>query len=143
MLPLKDIDLFRQQGLVDGAWIPADSGAASEVANPSTGEVLGRVPRMGAAETRRAVAAAGGALPGWRRRTAAERSAVLRRWFELVMAHQEDLAALMTLEQGKPLAESRSEIAYAASAFFSGCCRFARLPWSSFLRVPRARPRFH
>jgi succinate-semialdehyde dehydrogenase/glutarate-semialdehyde dehydrogenase len=115
MLPLKDASLCRQACYLDGAWCGADDGATLEVRNPSGGAVLGTVPRMGAAETRRAVAAAAAALPAWSRRSAAERSAVLRRWFELVMANQEDLAVLMTAEQGKPLAESRGEIAYAAS----------------------------
>jgi succinate-semialdehyde dehydrogenase/glutarate-semialdehyde dehydrogenase len=115
MLPLKDASLCRQACYLDGAWCGADDGRTLEVRNPSGGAVLGTVPRMGAAETRRAVAAAAAALPAWSRRSAAERSAVLRRWFELVMANQEDLAVLMTAEQGKPLAESRGEIAYAAS----------------------------
>jgi succinate-semialdehyde dehydrogenase/glutarate-semialdehyde dehydrogenase len=100
---------------VDGAWLDADSGETIAVDNPATGETLGTVPKMGAAETRRAIEAAERALPGWRELTAKERSQALRRWFELIMQHQEDLARLMTLEQGKPLAESRGEIAYAAS----------------------------
>jgi succinate-semialdehyde dehydrogenase/glutarate-semialdehyde dehydrogenase len=112
---LEDDNLFRQLGYIQGRWTGADSGETSPVANPATGKELGRVPRMGAAEARRAVAAAQEALPAWRSRSAAERSATLRRWHDLVMASQEDLAALMTAEQGKPLAESRGEIAYAAS----------------------------
>ncbi len=112
---LEDNNLFRQLGYIQGRWTSADSGETSPVANPATGKELGRVPRMGAAEARRAVAAAQEALPAWRSRSAAERSAILRRWHDLVMASQEDLAALMTAEQGKPLAESRGEIAYAAS----------------------------
>jgi succinate-semialdehyde dehydrogenase/glutarate-semialdehyde dehydrogenase len=115
MRPLSDASLFRQSCYVDGRWMPADDGATIPVTDPATGEVLGTVPRMGAAETARAVAAAGAALPAWRARTAGDRCAVIRRWFELVMANQEDLAALMTAEQGKPLAESRGEIAYSAS----------------------------
>lgn len=115
MIPLKDEKLFRQQCWLEGRWQDADGGAVLPVTNPATGEVLGTVPRMGAAETRRAIEAANAAWPAWRRRTAGERSVILRRWFELLMAHQEDLARLMTLEQGKPLAESRGEIAYAAS----------------------------
>jgi len=115
MLPIKDRSLFRQSCFLDGAWCGADDGQTLEVFNPSGGAVLGTVPRMGGAEARRAVAAAAAALPAWSRRTATDRSAVLRRWFELIMANQEDLAALMTAEQGKPLAESRGEIAYAAS----------------------------
>ena len=112
---LADPRLFRQQCYVDGAWCDADSGATITVTNPATGAVIGRVPAMGAAETRRAIAAADAAMPAWRAKTAKERSAVLRRWHDLMMANQEDLARLMTAEQGKPLVESRGEIAYAAS----------------------------
>jgi succinate-semialdehyde dehydrogenase/glutarate-semialdehyde dehydrogenase len=112
---IKDATLFRQQAYLDGAWVDADGGATIDVDNPATGDVLGTVPKMGAAETRRAIEAAEAALPGWRAKTAKERAQILRRWFELMMANQEDLAALMTAEQGKPLAESRGEIAYAAS----------------------------
>jgi len=115
MLPIKDRSLFRQSCYLDGAWCGADDGGTLQVFNPSDGAVLGTVPRMGGMEARRAIAAAAAALPAWSRRTATDRSAILRRWFELIMANQEDLAALMTAEQGKPLAESRGEIAYAAS----------------------------
>ncbi|HTN50994.1 MAG TPA: NADP-dependent succinate-semialdehyde dehydrogenase [Anaeromyxobacter sp.] len=114
-LTLKDGKLLAQKCFIGGAWVDADDGATIPVRNPATGEVLGTVPRMGAAETRRAIEAASAAWPAWRSKTAKERSALLRRWFELVMAHQEDLAVLMTSEQGKPLAESRGEIAYSAS----------------------------
>ncbi|MEC9347124.1 MAG: NADP-dependent succinate-semialdehyde dehydrogenase [Pseudomonadota bacterium] len=114
-LGLKDASLFREQCHVDGKWLDADSGATIAVTNPATGQVLGTVPKMGADETRRAIAAANRALPGWRAMTGKERAAILRRWFDLIMANQEDLARLMTAEQGKPLAESRGEIAYAAS----------------------------
>ncbi|MGH8303076.1 MAG: aldehyde dehydrogenase family protein, partial [Steroidobacteraceae bacterium] len=114
-MKLKDPTLLRQQAYIDGAWIDADGGATHEVANPASGERLGTVPDMGAAETRRAIEAAAKAFPLWAAKTAKERAAVLRRWYELLMAHQEDLAALMTAEQGKPLAESQGEIAYAAS----------------------------
>ncbi|WP_312679443.1 NADP-dependent succinate-semialdehyde dehydrogenase [Stutzerimonas nitrititolerans] len=114
-MQLKDSSLFRQQAYVDGAWLDADGGQTLEVNNPASGEVLGTVPKMGAAETRRAIEAAERALPAWRDLTAKERSQTLRRWFELIMQNQEDLARLMTLEQGKPLTESRGEIAYAAS----------------------------
>ena len=115
LIPLKDEYLLRQRCYVGGAWTDADDGTTIPVTNPATGETLGTVPRMGAAETRRAVEAAHAAWPAWRKRTAKERSVILRRWFDLVMANQEDLAVLMTAEQGKPLAESRGEIAYAAS----------------------------
>src|SRR5215210_350117 len=112
---IKDPKLFRQQAYVDGAWIDADSGGTIPVDNPATGDIVGTVPKMGAAETRRAIAAAEAALPAWRAKTAKERAQILRRWFELMMANQEDLAIVMTAEQGKPLAESRGEIAYGAS----------------------------
>jgi succinate-semialdehyde dehydrogenase / glutarate-semialdehyde dehydrogenase len=112
---LNDTKLFRQQGYIDGAWSAADSGKTLAVTDPATGEQLGTVPNMGTDETRRAIEAAHAALPGWRAKTAKERAGVLRKWFELMMANQEDLAQLMTAEQGKPLAEARGEIAYAAS----------------------------
>ena len=115
MMQLHDMGLFRQQALIDGVWCAADSGDVMTVINPASGDTLGSVPKMGAAETRRAIEAAAHALPGWRARTGKARAQILRRWFDLILAHQEDLARLMTLEQGKPLAESRGEIAYAAS----------------------------
>jgi succinate-semialdehyde dehydrogenase / glutarate-semialdehyde dehydrogenase len=114
-LNLKDPSLFRQQCYVDGRWVDADSGKTIAVDNPATGEILGTVPNMGGPETRRAIEAANAAFPAWRAKTAKERAAILRKWFDLMMANQEDLARLMTAEQGKPLAESRGEIAYAAS----------------------------
>jgi len=112
---LRDSTLFRQQCPVAGAWIEADQGGASMIANPATGEALGQVPELGAAETRRAIEAAHVALPGWRALTAQARATILRRWFNLLLEHQEDLATLMTSEQGKSLAEARGEIVYAAS----------------------------
>src|SRR5579859_1949027 len=114
-MKLSDAKLFRQQCYIDGAWVDADGGGTIPVENPANGERLGTVPKMGAAETRRAIAAADAALPAWRAKTAKERAGILRKWFELMMANQEDLAQLMTAEQGKPLTESRGEIAYAAS----------------------------
>jgi succinate-semialdehyde dehydrogenase / glutarate-semialdehyde dehydrogenase len=114
-MKLQDTTLFRQQCHIDGAWVDADERATIAVDNPATGERLGTVPKMGAAETSRAIAAAERALPAWRAKTAKERAVILRKWFELMMANQEDLAQLMTAEQGKPLTESRGEIAYAAS----------------------------
>ena len=114
-LNLKDPDLFRTRCHVDGQWIDADDGATTSIRNPATGEVLGTIPRMGAAETRRAIAAANAAWPAWRALTAGARAKILRRWFELILANQEDLAVLMTSEQGKPLAEARGEVLYAAS----------------------------
>ncbi|MDY0270666.1 NADP-dependent succinate-semialdehyde dehydrogenase [Trichloromonas sp.] len=112
---LQNAKLFRQQCYIDGQWHNADSGSTIDVTNPASGEKLGTIPKMGAAETRRAIEAANNAWPAWRDKTAGERAVILRRWAELMMAHQEDLARLMTAEQGKPLAESRGEIAYAAS----------------------------
>ncbi len=112
---IKDSRLFRQQCYIDGQWFDADGGATFEVNNPATDEILGTVPKMGVAETRRAIEAADRALPAWRAKTAQERSNILRKWYELMLENQEDLAILMTAEQGKPLSESRGEIAYAAS----------------------------
>ena len=114
-MQLKDAQLFRQQAFIDGAWVDADNGQTIKVNNPATGEILGTVPKMGAAETRRAIDAADKALPAWRALTAKERANKLRRWFELIIENQDDLARLMTLEQGKPLAEAKGEIVYAAS----------------------------
>ncbi|HXS27742.1 MAG TPA: NADP-dependent succinate-semialdehyde dehydrogenase [Steroidobacteraceae bacterium] len=114
-LPLKDRELLRTQCYIGGRWVDADDRATLEVVNPATGRPIGTVPRAGAAETRRAIEAAAGALAPWARKTAKERAAVLRRWHDLMMTHREDLAALMTAEQGKPLAEASGEIAYAAS----------------------------
>src|SRR4051794_36984147 len=108
---LTDKRLFRQACYVDGAWIDAAGRAAIDVAHPATGETPGSVPRLGRAETRAAIEAAARAFPAWRRKTAKERAAVLRRWFDLMMANQEDLAQLMTAELGKPLGESRGEVA--------------------------------
>jgi succinate-semialdehyde dehydrogenase/glutarate-semialdehyde dehydrogenase len=110
---LRDAKLFRQAAYVDGKWIEKEK--TIDVDNPATGEVLGTVPQLDAADTRRAIEAAERAFPAWRAKTAKERANVLRRWFDLMMANQEDLARLMTLEQGKPLTESRGETAYAAS----------------------------
>ena len=114
-VPLQDLRLFRQACYIDGTWVEATAGNEIKVDDPSTGEIIGSVPKMGAAQTRQAIEAAARAFPAWRSRTAKERASVLRRWFDLMVANQEDLARLMTLEQGKPLAESRGEIMYAAS----------------------------
>ena len=114
-LSLNDSELFRQQAYIGGRWCEADNGTSFQVTNPATGEVLGQVPDMGAAETRRAIEAAKAAWPGWRHKTAKERANLLRKWHDLMMANLEDLARLMTAEQGKPLAESKGEIGYAAS----------------------------
>ena len=114
-LPLKDPKLFREQCYIDGQWLGADSGKTFAVDNPATAETLGSVPDMGAAETRRAIEAASAAFPAWRAKTAKERAAILRKWFDLMMANQEDLARILTAEQGKPLSEARTEISYGAS----------------------------
>ena len=114
-LKLKDVSLLRQANLIDGRWVQADSGRTVEVRNPANGELVGEVPAMGVAETRRAIEAAYRAQKAWRKLTAKERQKPLRRLFDLMMENQEDLAIIMTAEQGKPLAESRGEIAYAAS----------------------------
>ncbi len=114
-LPLRDPSLFRQACLVGGKWIEADSGKTLEVRNPATGEVVGTVPALGKAETRRAIEAANQAWPAWRKLLAKDRAAILRRLFTLMLENTDDLATIMTAEQGKPLAESKGEIAYAAS----------------------------
>jgi len=114
-LPLKDASLFRRQCYINGAWVDADSRRTIDVVNPATEELLGTVPAMGAAETRRAIEAANAAWPGWRKKTAKERANLMRKWFNLMMENQDDLAILMTAEQGKPLAESKGEIAYGAA----------------------------
>jgi len=114
-MQLNNPDLFRQQAYINGQWVDADSGNTFEVTNPATGEVLAHVPKMGAAETQHAIEAANAAWSSWSSQTAKQRSVVLRRWFDLMMENQEDLAQLMTQEQGKSLTESRGEIAYAAN----------------------------
>ena len=112
---LSNTSLFHERCYIDGAWVDAQDGAVIEVNNPATGSVLGTVPGLATEDTRRAIAAADAAWPEWRAMTGKERAVIMRRWFELMMENQEDLAVLMTMEQGKPLAESRGEIAYAAS----------------------------
>jgi succinate-semialdehyde dehydrogenase/glutarate-semialdehyde dehydrogenase len=112
---LKDASLLRHEAYIDGEWQGADSGATLEVSDPATGESLGSVPNMGSAETARAIDAAQAAWAAWRRKTAKERAGILRRWFDLMIANSDDLALILTTEQGKPLAEAKGEIAYAAS----------------------------
>jgi succinate-semialdehyde dehydrogenase/glutarate-semialdehyde dehydrogenase len=114
-LNLKDPSLFREKNYIGGQWIEADEGGWIEVKNPATGDLVGRVPSLGAAETRRAIEAAHAAQPAWRKLLAKERAAILRKLFNLMIANTEDLAIIMTAEQGKPLAESKGEIGYAAS----------------------------
>ncbi|WP_052717556.1 NADP-dependent succinate-semialdehyde dehydrogenase [Chromobacterium vaccinii] len=115
MLNLQDPKLLRQQCYLGGQWLDADNGQSIAVQNPATGETVGQVPKMGAAEAERAVAAAARAFPAWKAKSAKERAAILRRWFDLIIAHQQDLAVILTSEQGKPLAEAKGEIAYGAS----------------------------
>src|SRR5947209_2833261 len=114
-MQLKDQKLFRQKCYINGEWVDALNRGTIPVTNPASDETLGTVPKMGADETRRAIEAADKALPAWRGKTAKERAQILRRWFDLMMANQDDLATLMTAEQGKPLTESKGEIAYAAA----------------------------
>ncbi|ONC07185.1 NADP-dependent succinate-semialdehyde dehydrogenase [Burkholderia pseudomallei] len=114
-LALKDPALLRERAFVAGEWQAADGGATLEVRNPATGALIGTVPAIGAAETRRAIDAANAAWPAWRKKTAKERAAILRKWHDLMIAHADDLALILTTEQGKPLAEAKGEIGYAAS----------------------------
>ena len=114
-MQLNDPSLLRQQCYIDGAWVDADSGETLTVSNPVDGGTLGTVPKLGADETRRAIEAAGAAYPAWRAKTAKERAVILRKWYELMIENQEDLAVIMTSEQGKPVAESRGEVVYAAA----------------------------
>jgi succinate-semialdehyde dehydrogenase/glutarate-semialdehyde dehydrogenase len=114
-IELKDPSLLQTKAFLAGTWEDADNGATFEVRNPATGGVLAQVPKMGADETRRAIEAANAAWPAWRAQTAKTRAAILRKWYELMLAHADDLAAIMTAEQGKPLAEAKGEIQYAAS----------------------------
>ncbi|MFZ2997535.1 NAD-dependent succinate-semialdehyde dehydrogenase [Sphingobium sp.] len=115
LLPLKDTSLLKQAMLIDGDWIDADGGETIDVRNPATGALIARVPKGGADETRRAIDAAARALPAWRGTLAKERSVTLRRFYDLMIENIDDLALIITSEQGKPLAEARGEILYAAS----------------------------
>lgn len=115
MLQLKDPTLLRHQAYLNGAWVDADGGQTINVSNPATGEHIGTVPLMGAAETRRAIEAANAAWPAWRKKTAKERASVLRRWHDLILENADDLALIMTTEQGKPLPEAKGEVQFGAS----------------------------
>ena len=115
MTHLKHADLLRRQAYIDGAWVGADSGRTFKVTNPADGSLVAEVPDMGRAETKRAIEAAEAAWPAWAALTAKQRGAILRKWYDLMLQHQEDLGALMVLEQGKPLAEAKGEVAYGAS----------------------------
>ena len=112
---LNDPSLLRTQAFIGGRWVGADSGSVTTISNPATGKQIVFVPNVGVAETRRAIEAAQAALPAWRQRSAKDRAQVLRRWFDLMMANQDDLALILTSEQGKPLAEAKGEVAYGAS----------------------------
>ena len=136
-LNLKDPTLLRQQCFMDGAWHNADNQHTINVTNPATGSVIGTVPKMGTAETRRAIASANNAQAAWRAKTAGERSRILRKWFDLILANIDDLSHLMTSEQGKPLAESRGEISYAAS-FIEWFAEEGKRVYGDVIQAPRA-----
>ena len=136
-LPLRDPTLFREACLVGGKWIEAASGKTIPVRNPATGDTIGTVPSLSAAETRQAIEAAHAAFPAWRGKLAKDRSAILRRLFDLMLENQEDLAQIMTAEQGKPLAESRGEIAYAAN-FIEWFSEEAKRIYGDLIPQPRA-----
>ncbi len=136
-LTLKDQNLLRNQCFINGTWCNADTKKTIDVNNPATGELITTVPDMGAAETRRAIEAANAAQPLWRAKTASERSRILRKWYELIVENQEDLAMLMTNEQGKPLAEARGEITYAAS-FIEWFAEEAKRVYGDTIPSPRA-----
>ena len=115
MEALKETQLYCPFAYIDGSWVAADSGEQIQVLNPATGEPMGDVPRLGRVETERAIEAAHAALPAWKALTALERADILMKWHDLMLEHQDDLAMIMTFEQGKPLKEAAGEIAYAAS----------------------------
>ncbi len=137
VVKLSDQSLFREQCYINGQWCDADDGSTIQVDNPATEETLGSTPRMGEAETRKAIDAANAAFPAWRDKTAAERANLLEAWHDLMMQHQDDLGRLMTLEQGKPLAEAKGEIAYAAS-FLKWFSEEARRAYGD--TIPGAKP---
>ena len=112
---LNDQGLFKTQSFINGAWVDANDGSTIDVLNPVNGDVIARVAKLGAQETRAAIVAASEAMKSWRELPAKARSNILRDWFNIIMANQEDLARIMTLEQGKVIAESRGEVAYGAS----------------------------
>ncbi len=138
---LNDRTLVRQQCYIDGQWWDADNGKTLDVTNPANGELIAQVPYAGQAETRRAIEAAERALPAWRAKTAAERAAILRRWFELLLKHKDDLGRLMTLEQGKPLKEATGEIVYGAS-FIEWFAEEGKRAYGEVIPTPVADKRF-
>lgn len=137
---LADPSLLRHQAYIDGQWVNADGGDTVTVTDPATGIEIGTVPNMGAAETRRAIEAAEEARHGWAALAAKDRAVVLRRWFDLIVANLPDLAAIMTAEQGKPLAESQGEIRYAAS-FAEWFAEEAKRAYGDLIPAPRAQSR--
>ncbi|MBB3182163.1 NAD-dependent succinate-semialdehyde dehydrogenase [Variovorax sp. Sphag1AA] len=137
MIQLKDPSLLRSAAYIAGEWCNADSGLTISVRNPATGEVVGTVPKAGAVETQRAIEAADRAFKPWRATTAEYRARILRRWFDLMNEHQDDLALIMTLEQGKPLAEAKGEIAYAA-AYVEWFAEEARRTYGDLIPSPWA-----
>ena len=134
-LALKDPNLLRTRAFVNGQWISSDSGDTVAVTNPATGDIVGTIPQMGAAEARRAIEAADAALPGWRATLAKQRGRLLRRWFDLIIENQDDLAKLMTAEQGKPLSEARSEVVSGA-AFIEWFAEEARRAYGETIHAP-------
>ncbi len=141
MVKLDDTGLLRDRAFVDGAWIPADAGGSFAVENPATGEILARVADCGAAETRRAIAAANAAWPAWRAKSAKERAAVLRRWYELIVAAADDLGALMTAEQGKVFAEAKGEV-LGGAAFVEWFAEECRRVYGDTIPAPTADKRY-
>jgi len=141
MIELNAAELLRHQCFIDGRWVDADAGGNFAVTNPADGTVLAQVADAGQAETARAIAAAAAALPGWRAEPAKARAAILRRWFELILAHRDDLARLMTLEQGKPLAEAQGEVVYGAS-FVEWFAEEAKRVYGDTIPSPAANRRF-
>jgi succinate-semialdehyde dehydrogenase/glutarate-semialdehyde dehydrogenase len=136
-MKFNDPQLLRTHAFLDGCWVAADDGRVHAVSNPATGERIAEVADLGADESRRAIAAAEAALPDWRDRPAKERAVVLRRWHDLILAHQDDLALIMTLEQGKPLAEARGEVAYGAS-FIEWFAEEAKRVYGDVIPAPTA-----
>lgn len=134
---LKEKSLFREQGYINGVWCMAEDGSAIDVSDPATGSAIGVVPNMGKAEARKAIDAAADAYPAWRNKTAKERADILQAWFRLIMSSQDDLAAIMTAEQGKPLEEAKGEIAYAAS-FIEWFAEEARRVYGDVIPVPKS-----
>ncbi|KAK6392790.1 succinate semialdehyde dehydrogenase NADP+ linked, partial [Oleoguttula sp. CCFEE 5521] len=114
---LKDGSLFKSEGFIDGQWVSASSGQTFEVTDPASGKVIGTMPEMSAKETEDAITAAAAALPAWRKKTGRERGRILRAWYQVMVDNAEDLAKLITWENGKPIADARGEVTYAAGFF--------------------------